>query len=61
MTGLLYQAMGRGSYVIRRAGASGSPEFSFDGDAFHPVSTGSGETIYFELVSGGESKIVGTR
>ena len=61
MSGLLYQAMSRESYVIRRAGASGSPEFSFDGDVFHPASMRSGETIYFELVSSGESKIIRLR
>jgi hypothetical protein len=61
MRGLLYQAMSRESYVIRRAGASGAEEFSFDGDAFHPASTHSGEAIYFELVSGVESRIVRLR
>jgi hypothetical protein len=55
--GLIYQAMGRESHVIRGAGASDRQEFSFDGDAFHPAPVHSGEAVYFELASHGHSQI----
>ncbi len=59
--GLLYEAMSRHGYVIREAGAADREEFSFSGDAFHPAPTADGESIYFELASGGRSQIARLR
>jgi hypothetical protein len=57
-SGLVYQAMGNESYEVRSTDPSGRQNFSFDGDAFFPAPTRTGESIYFELVAGGHSRIV---
>jgi hypothetical protein len=56
--GLVYEAMGRESYVIR---TDRGDEYSFDGDAFHPSATADGESIYFELASNGHSQVARLR
>lgn len=58
---LLYEAMGRESYVIRQAGSAATRNFSFDGDAFHPTATADGASLYFELASGRRSSIARIR
>jgi hypothetical protein len=52
-TGILYESIGPGRYVIRR----GRQTFSFEGDAFHPTAPDSGFPLYFELVAGSRSTI----
>ena len=50
-TGVVFESMGRGGYIFNR-------KLAFDGLAFHPSAPASGSPIFFELVSGGHSRIV---
>jgi hypothetical protein len=56
--GLVFQTLTRDRYVLRKTTSSGTQEFSFDGDAFYPTAVRNDDTIYFELVSGGHSRIL---
>ena len=60
-SGLVYESMGRESYEVHSTDPSGRQNFAFDGDAFFPAPTRTGETIYFELVTDGHSRIARLR
>jgi hypothetical protein len=61
VSGLVYEAMGRESYEVRATDASGTGNYSFEGDAFFPAPTRTGEAIYLELVMSGHSRIARLR
>jgi len=50
-SGITFEAMGRGRYILNR-------KLAFPGHAFHPSVPASGDLIYFELVADGHSRIV---
>ena len=50
-TGVVFESIGSGGYILNR-------KLAFDGHAFHPSVPASGSPIFFELVSGGHSRIV---
>ena len=56
--GVVYESIGHERYELERWNAGSHETFGFDGEAFHPSIAPSGGLIYFELVAGGQSRIV---
>jgi streptogramin lyase len=56
--GLFFQAQTRDGYVLRWQHGSAVEDFSFEGQALHPVAPGPAGPIYFELVAHGASKMM---
>jgi len=56
--GVVYESIGHERYELEHWNASSRDTYSFDGEAFHPAVAPLGGTIYFELVSGGHSRIM---
>jgi hypothetical protein len=55
-SGILYESIGKGRYVLRLTNAAGDREFAFDGEAFHPHAVSPAGSVQFELVAHGASK-----
>jgi hypothetical protein len=56
--GIFYQSMDRDRYVLRWLHDSQNTKLGFSGHALHPRLAGDGESIYFELVADGVSKMM---
>jgi hypothetical protein len=49
--GIFYQAIGREGYVLRRLSDNQIQDFSFPGEAFHPIALSPDGPVFFELVA----------
>jgi glycosyl transferase family 87/WD40 repeat protein len=59
-SGVIYGSIGENRYLLKRWNNGSIESFPFDGQAFHPsVAAQGGGPIYFELVSGGHSQLMG--
>lgn len=56
--GVVYESIAGNRYLLKSWSHEHFEPLSFDGQAFHPTVTADGGVIYFELVSGGHSRIV---
>ncbi|HMD50509.1 MAG TPA: glycosyltransferase 87 family protein [Bryobacteraceae bacterium] len=56
--GVVYESIAHERYELEHWNAGTRDTYSFDGEAFHPAVAPSGGSIYFELVSGGHSRIM---
>jgi Tol biopolymer transport system component len=56
--GVVYESIDENRYVLKNWKGGSIESFSFDGQAFHPSVAAQGAPIYFELVSGGHSRIM---
>ena len=54
--GWMYEAMGRGRYVLRRLAATKIQTFAFNGDAFHPAQSQREGPVFLEVVHNGVSQ-----
>lgn len=55
--GTVYQSIAEGHYLLRRIRDNTTETFAFSGQAFTPSVPGNGTPFYFELASGGASRI----
>jgi len=56
--GVVYESIGGNRYLLKRWNHGSFETFSFDGQAFHPSVFAGDGSFYFELVSGGHSRIL---
>jgi hypothetical protein len=56
--GVFYESLDHGHYAVAWLQGTDLRPFRFDGEAFHPASARAGGPVYFELVSGGNSRIM---
>ena len=56
--GVFYESMDHGRYAVAWLRGTKVRQFRFDGEAFHPTSAAAGGPVYFELVTGGNSRIM---
>ncbi len=56
--GIIYESIAENRYLLKRWNHGSFESFPFDGHAFHPTVQPSGDSICFELVSGGHSRIM---
>ncbi|MGD0297908.1 MAG: glycosyltransferase 87 family protein [Bryobacteraceae bacterium] len=56
--GVVYESIAENRYLLKKWNHQGIQSFPFDGHAFHPSVAAQGGPIYFELVSGGHSRIM---
>jgi Tol biopolymer transport system component len=54
---MIYESIGHDRFVLRASEPAGLRTFEFEGPAFHPSSPLAGEPVYFELLTGGHSRI----
>ena len=58
LDGIIYESIADSRYLLKGWKGGNIESFSFDGHAFHPSIVSGDSSIYFELVSGGHSRIV---
>jgi Tol biopolymer transport system component len=56
--GVVYESIAEDRYLLKLSNHGSIESFPFDGLAFHPSVAAHGGSIYFELVSGGHSRIM---
>ena len=56
--GVVYESIAENRYLLKRWNHGSIESFPFDGLAFHPSVATQGGPIYFELVSGGHSRVM---
>ena len=57
-TGVVYESIAQNRYLLKHWSHGSFETIPFDGQAFHPSVPAAGGVIYFELVSGGHSRIM---
>jgi hypothetical protein len=57
-SGVYYQTIGNGQYILRRLRDGLTQDFYFEGEAIHPIALSSDGPIYFELVANRNSTIM---
>ena len=57
-TGVVYESIAQNRYLLKHWSHGSFETLPFDGQAFHPSVPAAGGVIYFELVSGGHSRIM---